>query len=137
MILISFMIPIGSQLTWCKPRPLLLSGYLFSLMLGTRPPGMKTLSLNGCKIDLITYPNPCNGFSFPLVFPHILTFLLIFMNMQMRKCSCRPRTSINLSYTITGSITKCQNDSLGLKLDYLWIFNAFSAIFKFAFHTIG
>ena len=40
--------------------------------------------LNGCKIDLITYPNPCNGYSFPLVFPHFLTFLLIFMNMQMR-----------------------------------------------------
>ena len=40
--------------------------------------------LNGCKIDLITYPNPCNGYSFSLVFPHFLTFLLIFMNMQMR-----------------------------------------------------
>ena len=38
VILISFMTPIGSQITWCKPRPLLLSGYLFSLMLGTRPP---------------------------------------------------------------------------------------------------
>ena len=40
--------------------------------------------LNGCKIDLITYQNPCNGYSFSLVFPHFLTFLLIFMNMQMR-----------------------------------------------------
>ena len=40
--------------------------------------------LNGCKIDLITYPNPCNGYSVSLVFPHFLTFLLIFMNMQMR-----------------------------------------------------
>ena len=39
------MTPIGSQITWSKPRPLLLSGYLFSLMLGTRPPGIKTLSL--------------------------------------------------------------------------------------------
>ena len=40
--------------------------------------------LNGCKINLIIYPNPCNGYSFPLVFPNFLTFLLIFMNMQMR-----------------------------------------------------
>ena len=40
--------------------------------------------LNGCKIDLITYPNPCKGYSFSLVFPHFLTFLLIFMQMQMR-----------------------------------------------------
>ena len=23
----------------------------------------------GCKIDLITHPKPCNGYSFPLVFP--------------------------------------------------------------------
>ena len=78
--------------------------------------------LNGCKIDLITYPNPCNESSFSLVFPHFLTFLLIFMNMQMRRFSYRPRSSIHLSYNITGSTTKCQNDSLGLKLVYLWIF---------------
>ena len=81
--------------------------------------------LNGCKIDLITYPNPCNGYSFSLVFPHFLTFLLIFMNMQMRYFSYRPRSSINVLFYITGSITKCQNDSLGLKLVYLWIFNVF------------
>ena len=35
--------------------------------------------LNGCKIDLITYPNPCNGYSFPLVFPH---FFDIFINIH-------------------------------------------------------
>ena len=81
--------------------------------------------LNGCKIDLITYPNPCNGSSFSLVFPHLLTVLLIFMNMQMRRFSYRPRSSIHLSYNITGSTTKCQNDSLGLKLVYLWIFPFF------------
>ena len=40
--------------------------------------------LNGCKTDLITYPNPCNGYRFSLVFPDVLTFLSIFMNMQMR-----------------------------------------------------
>ena len=38
--------------------------------------------LNGCKIVLITYPNPCIGYSFPLVFPNFFTFLLIFMNIQ-------------------------------------------------------
>ena len=86
--------------------------------------------LNGCKIDLITYPNPCNGSSFSLVFPHFLTFLLIFMNIQMRRFSYRPRSSIHLSYNITGSTTKCQNDSLGLKLVYLWIFYVFSVIFN-------
>ena len=37
-------------------------------------------------------------------------------------------TSINLSYDITGSISKCHNDSLGLKLVYLCIFNGFSVI---------
>ena len=35
--------------------------------------------LNGCKIDLITYPNPCNGSSFSLVFPH---FFDIFINIH-------------------------------------------------------
>ena len=39
-------------------------------------------------------------------------------------------TSINLSYDITGSITKCHNDSLGLKEAYLWIFYDFSVIFN-------
>ena len=39
-------------------------------------------------------------------------------------------TSIDLSYDITGSITKCHNDRLGLKLVYLWIFNNFCVIFK-------
>ena len=40
-------------------------------------------------------------------------------------------TSINLSYDNTGSITKCYNDSLGLKLVYSWIFHDFSVIFIF------
>ena len=88
--------------------------------------------LNGCKIDLITYPNPCSGSSFSLVFPHFLTLLLIFMNMQMRRFSYRPRSSIHLSYNITGSTTKCQNDSLGLKLVYLWIFYVFLSFLMFS-----
>ena len=37
-------------------------------------------------------------------------------------------TSINMSYDITGSITKCHNDRLGLKLVYLWMFYYFSVI---------
>ena len=49
--------------------------------------------------------------------------------MQMRYFSNRPMSSINLSYDITGSKPKCHNDSLGLKLVYLWIFNDISVIF--------
>ena len=67
-----------------------------------------------------------------IVFPHFshfLTFLLIFMNMQMRYFSYRTRSSIDLSYNITGSIRKCRNDSLGLKLVHLWNFKDFFAIF--------
>ena len=37
--------------------------------------------------------------------------------------------STDLSYDITGSITKCHNDSLGLKLVYLRILMIFSVIF--------
>ena len=36
----------------------------------------------GCKIDLITHPKPCNGYT--LVFVRFFTFSLILMNMQMR-----------------------------------------------------
>ena len=36
----------------------------------------------------------------------------------MRSFSFRRMTSINLSYAITGSITKCHNDSLDLKEVY-------------------
>ena len=39
-------------------------------------------------------------------------------------------TSMNLSYDITGSRTKCHNDSLGLEEAYLWIFYDFSVIFN-------
>ena len=35
--------------------------------------------LNGCKIDLITYPNPCNGYSF---FPYFSSFFDIFINIH-------------------------------------------------------
>ena len=35
--------------------------------------------LNGCKIDFITYPNPCNGYSFSLVFS---SFFDIFINIH-------------------------------------------------------
>ena len=38
----------------------------------------------GCKIDPITHPKPCYGYSLSLVFPRFFTFSLIFMNMQMR-----------------------------------------------------
>ena len=86
--------------------------------------------LNGCKIDLITYPNPCSGSSFSLVFPHFLTLLLIFMNMQMRRFSYRPRSSIHLSYNITGSTTKCQNDSLEPEISLFMDFLRFSVIFN-------
>ena len=37
--------------------------------------------------------------------------------------------SINLSYDVIGSITNCHNDSLGLKLVYLWILTFFYVIF--------
>ena len=51
------------------------------------------------------------------------------MNMQMRISSYRHRSSINLSFDITGSITKCHNDSPGLTLADLWLLQDFSAIF--------
>ena len=35
----------------------------------------------GYKMDLITHPTPCDGYSF---FPRFSLILLIFMNMQMR-----------------------------------------------------
>ena len=52
------------------------------------------------------------------------------MNMSMKTFSFRRISSINLSYDITGSITKCHNDSLDLKEVYLWIFYDFSVIFN-------
>ena len=47
----------------------------------------------------------------------------------MRSFSFRRMTSINLSYAITGSITKCHNDSLDLKEIY-GLFYEFSVIFN-------
>ena len=41
--------------------------------------------------------------------------------------------STNLLYDNTGSIAKCHNDRLGLKLVNLWIFNDFSVILIFSF----
>ena len=38
----------------------------------------------GYKIDLITHPKPCNGYSLSLVLTRFSTLLSIFMNMQMR-----------------------------------------------------
>ena len=38
--------------------------------------------------------------------------------------------SIDLLYDITGSITKCNNYSLGLKIVYLWTSNEFSVSFN-------
>ena len=46
-------------------------------------------------------------------------------------------TSIHLSYAITGSMTKCHKDSLGLKLVHLWIFNDFSLVFFNVFIKIN
>ena len=85
---------------------------------------LETLSRE-CKIGLTAYAKPCNEYSFSLIFPHFLTFLLIFINVQMRYFSYRTRSSIDLSYDITGSITKCHSDSLGLKLFHLWVFKDF------------
>ena len=39
---------------------------------------------------------------------------------------------MNLSYEITGSITKCHNGILNLKLVNLWIFNDFLPFFIFS-----
>ena len=55
------------------------------------------------------------------------------MNMQMRLFSYMPKTSINLSlYCITGAVTKCDNDSLGLKLVYSWINKHFKSLLMFS-----
>ena len=51
------------------------------------------------------------------------------MNMQMKHFSYRTRSSIDLSDDITGSITNCHNDSLGLKLVNIWIFKDFLPFF--------
>ena len=48
----------------------------------------------------------------------------------MRLFSFRPTTVLILSYAITGSIAKCHNDILGLKLVYLWIFKDVFVIFN-------
>ena len=76
-------------------------------------------------------------------FPHfsfILTFLLLFMNILMRSFSFRRMPSMNLSYDITRSITKCHNDTLDLKkslfmdffYDFSVIFNVFIKIHEYA-----
>ena len=53
--------------------------------------------------------------------------------MQMRLLSYMPKTSINLSlYCITGAVTKCDNDSLGLKLVYSWIYKYFKSLLMFS-----
>ena len=67
---------------------------------------------------------------FSVVFPRFLIFKKKIMNMQIRQFSFRSMTSINLSYDITGLLTKCHNDCLGVKLVYLWIFNDFSVSFN-------
>ena len=46
----------------------------------------------------------------------------------MRSFSFRCMTSINLLYDITGSITKCHNDSLDLKVVYRFFYD-FSVMF--------
>ena len=62
-------------------------------------------------------------------FPSLFDILLSFMNIQMRYFSYRTRSLIDLSYNITGPITNCHNDSLGLKLVHLWNFNDFFPFF--------
>ena len=60
------------------------------------------------------------------------------MNMQMRLLSYMPKTSINLSlYFITGAVTKCDNDNLGLKLVYSWIYKHFKSLLMFSLKFIN
>ena len=68
------------------------------------------------------------GIFFPRFFS-LFDIFINFMNVQMRQFSYRTRASINVSYDITGSITKCHNGSLGLKLVYLWILKTFLPLF--------
>ena len=54
------------------------------------------------------------------------------MNILMRSFSFRRMPSMNLSYDITGSVTKCHNDTLDLKEVYLWIFYDFLSFLMFS-----
>ena len=56
--------------------------------------------------------------------------------MQMKYFLYRTGSSINLSYDITDSITKCHNDSLGLKLVHFSIFK-YVLPFSFIFMKIN
>ena len=60
--------------------------------------------------------------SFPL-FPLIFGISINIHEYGYEIISFMPMTSINLSYDITRPITKCHNDSLCLKLVYIWMFN--------------
>ena len=55
------------------------------------------------------------------------------MNMQMILLSYMPMTSIFFSlYCITGAVAKCDNDNLGLKLVYSWIYDHFKSLLTFS-----
>ena len=71
---------------------------------------------------------------FPLLSPaDVQHFNKIFMNMQMRLLSYMSMTSTFFSlYCITGAVTKCDNDNLGLKLVYSWIYNHFKSLLMFS-----
>ena len=80
--------------------------------------------------DLITHLKLCNGYSF---FPHFPSIFDIYVHEYVNEIfSFRRMTSINLSYDITGSRTKCHNDSLGLKEVYFWIFTIFLSFLIFS-----
>ena len=84
---------------------------------------LETLS-QGCKIGLITYAVPCNGYIFPR-FSSFFDIFIYFHEYANKTISYRTRSSIDLSDDSTGSIAKCHNDSLGLKLVNLCIFKDF------------
>ena len=83
-----------------------------------------TICARDARYILFPIQNLGNGYKLSLVFPQFSIVLLIVMNMQMRSFSFRHRSSINLTYDLIGSITKCHNNSMVLKV-YLWIFKDF------------
>ena len=85
--------------------------------------------------------NICNTLEWILFSPHFPSLFDIFINLNEYANEIfflkRTRSSINLSYDITGSITKCHNDSLGLILVHLWIFKYFSPFFIVSLNSMN
>ena len=67
---------------------------------------------------------------FSLAFPRLSPIFINIHEYANEMIFIKPMLSINLLYDITGSITKCHNNSLGLKLVDLSICNDFSVIFN-------